>query len=96
MKVIKKFLKYWITLSSVAGFLIGWLFVSQNSEAKFANTPVTNTGAAQQVIISLPPVPSIDALVNSGGQLVIQKPAQQFTIVQAPAVSQPRLRTGGS
>jgi hypothetical protein len=95
MKVIKKFLKYWITLSSVAGFLIGWLFVSQASEAKFANTPVTSAGVAQQVIISLPPVPSIDALVNSGGQPVIQQ-AQQFTIVQAPAVSQPRLRTGGS
>lgn len=91
MKLFKKFLKYWITLSSVAGFLVGWVFVSQSSETEFANT--ANSDAAQVETITLPPVTSLDSLVGDDRRQTTQ--VQPFTIIQSSPI-QPRIGTGGS
>ena len=89
MNIFKKILKYWLTLSSVAGFLLGWVFVSHSSEAKFSNTTAANTGG----ITALPPVLSLNSLISGNTQQITT--IQPFTVVQSSPF-QPRLRTGGS
>ncbi|MBI5964184.1 MAG: hypothetical protein HY863_11965 [Chloroflexi bacterium] len=95
MNGLKKLLRWWITLSSMIGFLVGWVFVAQATETEFANSTSETVSTNTQVIegLNLPPIPSI------GG--VNQVNAQQITI--APSTQSgssssftPPLRTGGS
>lgn len=95
MKTLKKFLKYWITLASMLGFLVGWRFVSQSSEADFASQAVDNTVTNQPQTIVLEPIPSLDSLVGGSAQPQAQTQVQSFTVVQGQSF-QPQLRTGGS
>jgi hypothetical protein len=93
MNIFKKILKYWITLSSIIGFLVGWIFVSQSSEAKLANAKVINSGTNQAEAVTLPPVTSLDSLTGTDSQQVME--TQPFTVIQSTPF-QPQLRTGGS
>ena len=94
MSILKKFLKYWLTLSSVGGFLLGWIFVSQSSEDTLASAAAVNTGGtAQSITVNLPPVTMLNSLIGNNPQQVTE--VKPFTIVQSTQF-QPQMRTGGS
>lgn len=95
MKGLKKLLRWWITLSSMIGFLVGWVFVARATEAEFAGgtgeTLSTNTQTVEG--LNLPPIP----LVGGVDQVNVQ-PITIAPSVQSGSSSSftPPLRTGGS
>ena len=91
MNIFKKILKYWITLSSIAGFLVGWMFVSKTSESEFLTIQPLETNRTET--ISLPPILSLDSLISGRRQQIGD--VQQFTVIQSSPL-QPRIGTGGS
>lgn len=95
MKTFKKFLKYWISLVSMLGFLVGWRFVSQSSETDFARQSTGSTVTTQSQTVVLAPIPSLDSLVGGSAQPLTQTQVQSFKVVQSQSF-QPQLRIGGS
>jgi len=93
MKLLKFGMRFWITLTSVFSFLVGW--------AMLAHAPKPVQAAAAQPSSSVAPLPTLAPLQplnfssNGGG---VQQ--QQFSIVQpsAPSFFSPRqvFNTGGS
>ena len=94
MNPFKKFLKYWITLSSVAGFLLGWIFVAQNAEESLSGADSVNRAAGQAEASVLPPVTTLESLVGQSRQQAAG--FQPFTVIQSQPQFQPQMRTGGS
>ena len=95
MNTFKKILRWWITVTSMIGFLVGWVFVANNSETEFANTANTgSTSTNTQVVdsLNLPAIPSVGSVNEVNNQPFTFSPStttsnQQFM---------PGLRTGGS
>ncbi len=85
MKLLKFGLRFWITLSSVFSFMVGW--------AMLAHAPKPVQAAAAQPSSSVAPLPTLAPLqpLNFSSNGGIQQ--QQFSVVQPPA---PVFNTGGS
>ena len=92
MKLLKFGLRFWITLSSVFSFMVGW--------AMLAHAPKPVQAAAAQPSSSVAPLPTLAPLqpLNFSSNGGIQQ--QQFSVVQPPAPSffssAPVFNTGGS
>ncbi len=93
MKFFKSALRMWITLTSMAGFLGGWVLLAHSPKPQpVVNTnttttdpnanPTTSTTSATSNL-NLPPVPSLDSLLSQNGQ------QQQTNIFQSLAPSNP-------
>ncbi|MFN8412588.1 MAG: hypothetical protein U0Z26_09395 [Anaerolineales bacterium] len=105
MDAFKKILRYWLTLSSFIGFLVGWVFVSQSSESELAdtNSATANTTNTSVVSSTLAPVPSIDSMINTTNSGQVGN-VQTFTFTQSNNNNnsfsffsqQPSMHTGGS
>jgi hypothetical protein len=97
MNAFKKILRYWLTLSSFIGFLVGWVFVARSSETGFVENAITANPSVNQTR-SLPSIPSIDSLVGTTdhGQA---GSVQSFTVTRSTnsfSGFMPSMRTGGS
>ena len=95
MKLIKLGLRIYIAISTVFGFLVGWILLAHSGK------PTANNVAAEgaQAITSykldpLPPVPSLNDLVS--GAPLKPLPAPQTFNVQPSSGFSPRFRSGGS
>ena len=89
MNLYRKFLRYWLTATSLLGFLLGWIFVSRTAESETAIT--TNDG--QTLTIEMPPIPSVE---NLAAPVVDANGIQTFTFSQNQSGFTPQMRTGGS
>lgn len=97
MKIYRKALRIWITISSLISFLIGWVFLAHIPEAGLS----TSTSAASTAnILNLPAIPSVNELSNtnpngSGVQLFSFTPSTSSQS-QTQTTTVPGLRTRGS
>ena len=110
MNLFKKSLHVWISLTSFAGFLAGWIFLAQAAR----QTITTSANLANsQTAISFPTIQTVDNMLHSlpatpGAALAYRidpataTPVPQPTLVPQPT-PQPRvqffappIRTGGS
>jgi hypothetical protein len=98
MKLFKKALRWWISLTSVAGFFGGWILLahSQKPVQQAASTSIFPS-AVLPAAQNLAPVPSLDSLLAQGGSVQTQQ-MQPIQIVPAAPQSNfvPVMRTGGS
>lgn len=95
MKLYRKALRIWITISSLISFLIGWVFLAHIPETGLS-TSTSATSSANT--LNLPAIPSVKGLANtnsnSGGvQLFSFNPS---TSQQSQTTTLPGLRTRGS
>lgn len=94
MSVFKTALRIWITITSVIGFLAGWVMLAHAPKPK--QTSVNSASAQTVPGITLPPIPSIDNLqLQNPNQFSQQAPVIQIA-PNAPSSFFPILRTGGS
>lgn len=89
MSLYRKFLRYWLTVASLFGFLLGWIFISHSTEA--GDTTTTTDG--QTLTIEMPTIPSVESVTvpDAGTNSV-----QTFTFNQNQSGFAPQMRTGGS
>lgn len=98
MKIMKLALRFWIALTSVVSFLIGWAMLAHSPKPVQAKTVPAASSIAATPLPTLAPLPSFDF---SGGSAsnniqippvsIQQPPAMVFQQQQAPILS-----TGGS
>lgn len=88
MNISRKLLRIWLTISSLIGFVAGWIFLSHTAEAKTVNQ-VGNTTVQMPEI---QPIPTLNSQ-SSGGNNV-----QTFSVNPNPPQQSfsPEFRTGGS
>ncbi len=91
MNTSKKILRWWLTITSFVGFVMGWFFLSHTADVKTVTVGNTTVNIpALQAIPTLQSVAPNSALNN----------VQNFTVNQNTSSLQsffsPRLRTGGS
>jgi len=89
MYLYRKFLRAWLTVASLIGFLLGWVFIAQTIEPE--NSATATTG--ETLTVDMPTIPSVDnleTLTSDTGNL------QTFNFNQNSASFAPRMRTGGS
>lgn len=90
MNLYRTFLKLWIALASLVGFVAGWSFIARAAEMD----NVTYVGNTTVTMPNLPPIPIVEGLA-ANGQTV--ENVQTFTVnVQPQTTSTQPLRTGGS
>jgi len=89
MSIYRKFLRSWLTVSSLLGFLLGWILITHTDEPE---TTITTT-EGQTLTIEMPPIPSVENLAASS---VDTNGVQTFTFSQSQSSFTPRMRTGGS
>ena len=92
MKFFKLTLRAWITLTSLAGFLFGWVFLAHSP--KPIDKTVAGAAASTDTTANLAPVPSLESLVGQSNPQQINIQASNnspFTRAFAP-----RMRTAGS
>ena len=107
MKLTKLGLRLWIGVSTVIGFLVGWMMLAHSGKPApagvFAAQPATDgqgnaiSSASQSTIATLPPIPSLDEL--TGGTQAQVQPVQPQPLPVLPRISGgsfPRMRSGGS
>ena len=88
MKLLRLGLRFWITLTSVFSFLVGWVMLAHSPK------PVQASSAAQVAPLpTLAPLPPIGSNNGGGGFQ-----GSQFSIIQPSTGFAPRpvFRTGGS
>jgi hypothetical protein len=92
MRVFRKFLRFWITLASTGGFLLGWALLAHAPKPVQSVNP-GGIGAAP--IPTLAPLPPLNL---SGGTASGSFQQPQFTVQQSPSLfsQAPMFRTGGS
>lgn len=91
MNLYRNLLKIWISIVSLAGFVMGWVFISQASELE----NVTYVGNTAVTMPELQPIPTVDGLA---GETLMTSNVQSFTVntvVQQQTFTQPMM-TGGS
>ena len=91
MNLYRNLLKIWISIVSLAGFVMGWVFISQASELE----NVTYVGNTAVTMPELQPIPTVDGLA---GETLTTSNVQSFTVntvVQQQTFTQPMM-TGGS
>ena len=86
MSISRKLLRLWLTISSLIGFIAGWIFLSHTVEAKTV-TQIGNT------TIEMPDIQAVPTLGASGPGSI-----QTFSINPNPPQQSfaPSFRTGGS
>jgi|WetSurMetagenome_2_1015567.scaffolds.fasta_scaffold1021364_2 hypothetical protein len=86
MNISRKLIRIWLTISSVIGFVAGWIFLSHTVEAK----TVIQLG---NTTIEMPAIPAVPTLSSAGSNSV-----QTFSINpnQPQQSFAPSFRTGGS
>jgi len=89
MSTYRKFLRSWLTVSSLLGFLLGWVLVSHTAEPEATIT----TSEGQTLTVEMPPIPSVENLAATS---VGTNGIQTFTFNQSQSSLTPRMRTGGS
>jgi hypothetical protein len=87
MKFFKTTLRIWITVTSMAGFLFGWVILAHSPK------PVDKTVSAGSNSAQLAPIPSLDALVSQSSG---DGSNQQVVGFQGSQNFRPMMRTGGS
>ncbi len=92
MKLWKNLIRIWLTLVSLASFLVGWVVIAhapKPGQFQPANVLPANVPAMPK----LDPVPSLDQVMNSD-----QSQTQNFFQLQSaqPITRSPVLRSGGS
>ena len=100
MRLTKIGLRIWIGISTVIGFLVGWMMLAHSGKPApagvvAAQSAADNQGAATSTpaaIPTLPPIPSLDDL--TGG--VQAQPQPLAVLPRISSGSFPRLRSGGS
>ena len=95
MKLYRKALRLWITITSLVSFLIGWVFLAHIPESVLSASTSADTTTNT---LNLPAIPSVNSLANtnpnSGGlQLFSFTPS---TSSQSQTTTAPGLRTRGS
>jgi len=86
MNVSRKLLRIWLTISSLVGFVLGWIFLSRTVEAA-TPTRIGNTSIAMPDIQAIPTLSTED--LNANGR-------RTFSVNPSQPSFMPRLRTGGS
>lgn len=88
MNITRKFLRIWLTVSSLIGFVLGWIFLSHTVEAKTTVTQIGNT------TVQMPAIQTVPTLTSGSGQSGLQT----FSINPNPPQQSfsPGFRTGGS
>jgi len=89
MSLYRKFLRAWLTVASLMGFLLGWIFIAHTIEPE--NSITSTTG--ETLTVDMPAIPSVDSLEDPS---TVTSDLQTFTFEQNPASLIPRMRTGGS
>lgn len=95
MKLYRKALRSWITITSLISFLIGWVFLAQIPESALNASTSADTTTN---ILDLPEIPSVNGLANTnpsgnGVQLFSFDPS---TTSPSQTTTVPGLRTRGS
>lgn len=87
MNLWKNLIRVWLTLASIISFLVGWVVLAHAPKPNQFNP--ANVPAAPR----LPPVPSLNQVINSG-----EDGSQNFLQMQRaqPVQRMPILRSGGS
>lgn len=88
MNISRKFLRIWLTISSMIGFVAGWIFLSHTVETEI----VTHVGSTT---VDMPDIQPIQTLNTEGSGV---NNVQTFSINPNPPQSSfsPGFRTGGS
>jgi hypothetical protein len=86
MNISRKLLRIWLTISSVIGFVAGWIFLSHTADT---TQQVDNTIIQMPEIQAIPPLGTQSSSVNN-----IQTFAVNPNITQQSSL--PIFRTGGS
>ncbi len=103
MKIMKLALRFWIALTSVISFLVGWAMLAHAPKPVQAKTLQPETSLQVTPLPTLAPLPSLDlsGAVQGGGiqvpSVTIQQPP---VVIQQPPVASfsqaPLFSTGGS
>ena len=95
MNGLKNLVRWWITLSSMIGFLVGWVFVAQATENEFASSASEAASTNTQTVegLNLPPIPSVGRVNEVNVQPITIAPSTQSG---SSSTFTPPLRTGGS
>lgn len=96
MKWMKLGLRLWIGISTLIGFLLGWILLAHSGSPAAAS--VKTAGSAVRISAvqpALQPVPSLDDLAG-GAQVQSVQPLQPLPASPRITGNAPRLRTSGS
>lgn len=97
MKIMKIALRFWIALTSVFTFLVGWAFLAHSAKPVQAKTLPASSDFVVTPLPTLAPLPSLDFSGNSQSgnfqmpPITIQQPPPPSMFSQAPIFS-----SGGS
>ncbi len=97
MRLMKFALRFWIALTSVFSFLVGWAMLAHAPKPVQAKTLTSPSSVVVTPLPTLAPLPSFEFSGNSGGnsfqmpQVNIQQPPPPPLFSQAPLFS-----SGGS
>lgn len=95
MKLVKLSLRLYIAVSTVVGFLIGWVLLAHSGKPAVIDAATESAPQSTTIKLdALPPVPSLNDLVS--GAPVQPLPAPQHIQIQPSTGFTPRFRTGGS
>ncbi|HEY3290701.1 MAG TPA: hypothetical protein VGK87_11290 [Anaerolineae bacterium] len=95
MKIAKLGLRIYIAVSTVVGFLVGWVLLAHSGKPAVIDAATDSSSQPTAIKLdALPPVPSLNDLVS--GAQVQPLPAPQQIQVQPSTGFTPRFRTGGS
>ena len=89
MNLYRKLLRVWVAVSSVIGFVMGWVFIARATETE----TVTYVGDTTVNMPELAPMPTVEGL--TGESLTIND-VQTFTVTSSQQSFSPPMRTGGS
>jgi hypothetical protein len=105
LRLTKIGLRIWISISTVIGFLVGWMMLAHSGKPALAgaalaqSAPDTQSPAvsAPAAIPTLPPIPSLDDLTaGAQAQGAQVQPQPLPALPRISAGSFPRMRSGGS
>jgi len=85
-KFTKTFLHVWLSLVSVLGFALGWVFIAHAQKPAPLDVPQVQISVPAQTVLE--PVPSINDFLKGE----VSSPIK----IQNPSVTFPRLRARGS
>lgn len=88
MNANRKILKIWLTISSLVGFVGGWVFLSHTVDPN----SVTSIGNTKITMPDFQEIPSVNGLNQNTGIGDVQT----FSINPSQPSFTPQLRTGGS
>jgi hypothetical protein len=102
MRLTKIGLRIWIGISTVIGFLVGWMMLAHSGKPAPAGAALAQSASNVQSAVSapaaistLPPIPSLDDLTG-GAQAAQVQPQPLPALPRISAGSFPRMRSGGS